>query len=264
MTAPDPSTFKVLGPKDWVPKSPLFADFGTDLLSGDDRKKLQGLFKKAKDGHFENADDVKWLCETLDRVATLRRMDDYMFPEYVCLINYIACNAFALKFGRRMDPYQETAVLGSGEIMDMTMSCQTSGAVFMVRPVVRILEAGPGDREKFLDAGMKMKVDGYAVIDEPFRRHVLSKPMEGRAPFSFHSIPKDGTLFGVSPMTPAMEADGNVNLGIFLQTGTNVRIEAVTPGRFTDPVNVRVSLLGALYTTKASGGAVDWAVRNIR
>jgi hypothetical protein len=258
---PVPSTsdrIRILGPKDWVPMGPLPSPgFGTDFLVPEDRERLNQIYGKAVAGDAVTPEEVIWLSRALNHAATLRRMDDYLFPKYVCLINGMSGTAMALGFPKRVTHLvRETAVLGAGDLLHQVVECDVCTAVFMVRPVVEILKADPVDREKFLSSRMRMYVGHVAVIDDTFLGHTL--PLEGRAPFTFGSeLPAktENGLYGVSPLTDQNEADGRYNLGLFVPNGTDLRIEAVISGSFRDPVVVRTKILGALYTTKGPGAS---------
>lgn len=258
MTVPAPSISRTLGPKDWIPRDPLWARPGTDFLTNEERERLQALRKMAGAGVLTGPDDVKWLCRTLDRIATYRKIDDYVFPEYVGLVNYISNMSYALRFDKRHDFRQDAVVLGHLSILEKLISAQPCDAYFMVRPVVEILKGDIDDIGKFMDATLVMKFDGSEAVRGEFRRHTL--PFDG-VPFTFdNSIPKATLSLGVSPMEYSVsgsmwETNARVNLGLFLPNGTLVEIVVMDLRPLSEPVVVRTSLLGAFYTTRAAGQA---------
>lgn len=253
------STSRQLGPKDWVPKGPMHADPDTDLLSESDRERLKKIYAAAKafgdpgpDGRIMSIikEDVMWLAETLDKIATLRRIDDFIFQEYAALINTVNCTAFALRYKSRLTGAEHRIVSGHGEILRKCFDgISQASAVLLVRPVFRVLK---GDLEKFREMRFQLSIDNEIVLDEPFDRHIA--PGDGRSPFAFgRTTEKSGTIFQSGWLDGQQQAWPDRPLGIFLAKGKSVRIDAVIHGP-VEPVEIKTSLLGAVYTTEGLGG----------
>lgn len=268
----DPSTFSgnrsrlALGPKDWIPKGILNVDPDTDLLTKEDRERLEKIYKAAKawgnegpDGQFLSITqgDVIWLAEALDQMAALRRIDDFVFPEYVAVIDAARRVAFAVRYKSRLTGTAHLEVSGPGEILSRVFdSISHASAVLLVRPVFKVSK---GDLEKFRELRFQLSVDGQIVLDEPFDRHIV--PGDGRLPFAFgNTTEKLGTIYQSGRLDAYQQAYPDRPLGIFLAKGQKVRIDALIHGSI-DPVELKVSLLGAVYTTEAVGGGAEVVIR---
>lgn len=262
---PARSTFRIgtLGPKDWIPGAPESNGVANgDFLSKEDRARFDKIKDSRKGGGQVPSGEVEWLVKTVETMSTLRRIDDFIFPDYISLYNPIAKVAYAMRFDGRMDHLRTrrtvVATAGPTDIMNIDLACLASDAFHVVRPVIEILKSDPEDLGKLLDGTLVMSVDGRVVFKEPLRYHAA--PLDRKAPFMFRGTYED--LFSAHPLvrnfgTGIFETAIDRTLGLFLPNASHV-VLTVMHGDHVNraPVLVKAWLLGALYTTRQAGQQV--------
>jgi len=237
-------------PKDWHPVGKGTPGPGQDFLSPEDRKRLRGIRRKGADVPPE---DVAWLRKMVEELSILRRIDDFIFPEQAALINHISNCGYQIRMARRLE-IEQTAVLPGNMIMFQVLehfiACQPPEAVLVIRPWIEVKEGTAAADVETLSAGtLEFVVDPQIVISEAVRRHLL--PGDGRRPFV---LDQSVDLFAAVPWR--LDDRGNIILtppfGIFATNGSRLEIR-ISHGTLEQPVQIRASVLAALYTTKDVG-----------
>ncbi len=234
-------------PKDWTPpKKPR-------LLTREDRLRIARIL----DGKEGDTEDVEWLVRKVDMLSRLGP-EDFDFPNYVGLVNQIACTAFAMRYGRGCHFRKET-LLDAGRmpatvpLLDITTSNPVCDAILVVRPFVRVAsDTPPRMVDELRREQMRMTIDGDEVVMGSIDDHLVGPDGWGirKIPFSFK--PPGQTLFLGVHLDDQQQARADHMIGIMVPNGSVISVDLVLcDGILSEPILLTTGLVAATYTTKA-------------
>ncbi len=211
-----------IGPKEWRPErwTP------SPLLSPEENKRLEFFFRatRRKDATVVKS-EIDWLLNVLKQLSQCAP-DEFDFPEYLALVNPVACNAFALRYKETLQVQHSASYQGNilgMQLMDWMLSEQVTDASALIRPWVRVDQADPASVLLLRKGRIVMKVDGETAISGPIDEHLM--PLDKQQPFRrkpWTTKRTPETLFVACRLTGDMQADQNSVVGIFCPNGSRI------------------------------------------
>ena len=175
-------------------------------------------------------------------------------PEYMALVNPIACNAFAMRFESRTDraiPMTLSGMDPEAEVLfDQETSVSVCDAEMLIAPYLKVVTPlPPRVAAHLLTARLTLEVDGEIVVAGEYVERFLLKP-----PFSGVGYSEKDPKVSVGLKT---EADllGTCKLN-FLPNRSRVIIRLTKLPKYDGPVEIVLGVMLSRYTTKAKTGCL--------
>lgn len=222
------------------------------LLRPDDEARLTRIREAGRPDRF----DVAWLCATVERLSRTTH-DQFEFPPFCALVNFVASNAVQLRFvaveDHRSPPLEffENAVVFDIERPRIS----NVEALLVVRPYIRLVEE-PSEPvlEEIFASKMSVRIADETVCEAPVHEILMRPDGTGfrRAPFSFPRPPSDTLTHGAARMGYNDDVLENELIGRFLPIDTPIEVSVALRrvARLPEPVKIVAGIVAARYTTK--------------
>jgi hypothetical protein len=232
-------------------------------LGGNAIKREDLLWALGEAAKVAGPKDIQWLSEAAKRVVR-STPQEFQFPQYMALIDRMACQAIPMRFDKVVPLEQDLAFQPGVEIITIGFKtpCGLTDAVFVARPWIRPEPATPrGVLDEFRSWRLSMSLDSNEVLPErPIEEFLVDPDGFGYRERAFELPPLPSTVLKAGGFEPSpgqskpfiSSPDQVVPVpGLFGVGDQEIRLMLLKGKPLSCEIRIRAGLVAALYTTKA-------------